>query len=209
MKSLLSDKIALTICDSDPDLLESTVKELDAAFGYRDSHLLRNRLVRLLRRRIQIEEMKGGFDYEGRLRLALHFSEARKFHAVYKVCQPMIDRPDGLEDTADSHFNLYQEAVEQLLINSQKVCDEVFTVLFVRTPGGGIRSLEKVNDAYCSIRGEPDLYVNPGDFWQVRYMGQNRDRSMSYVEPLRIVYALDGRHLFEGVSQQRVVDPTS
>lgn len=165
------------------------MKALDACFNYRDSDVLSDRLVALLKRRIEIEESGGHFDYEGRLRLSLHFREARDFQGVYDTVKPMIDNPDGLHHTADSHFELYEEAVKTRIVK-KRIVGSTFVAHFVRGADGRLRSAEKVNGAYCYLRSESGVRVESGDFWLVRFNG--RDSSRFYVEPLKIIYSRDG-----------------
>ncbi len=81
-------------------LTSSDLAQIEDIFTSRSSDLLIDPLVSLLRRRIENKEAEGDFDYEGRLRLALHFKESKDFHSVYTLFKPLFENLDGVHDTA-------------------------------------------------------------------------------------------------------------
>lgn len=79
-------------------------------------------------------------------------------------------------------------------MSMQKQVGDAFVISVVRGSGGGIRSREKVNGAFCYVKNQPGVEIQEGDLWKVRYLGLNTRGSMSHVEAVQILDSTDGTH---------------
>lgn len=147
---------------------------------YPESHILSAELVSALQRRIETNETNGYFDCDGRLQLSLHYRESGDFQGVFDMIKPMIDNPEGVRLHANNEG----------FARRRENFDGTFVLNFAANSKGGIQSASKVNGAYCFLRSESGVCVDPGDFWLVRFVSHH-DRC-SYVEPLKLIYSRDG-----------------